>query len=466
MDEISNQLATYACARGRDTFTATSREAAVWHILDSIGCMIGGRNSVPASVAGRVARNESGSRGSRVFVHNYATTVGMAAFVNTVMMRYLDYNDTFIGRGGLHPSDILPALIAVADAEGCTGEELVDAMIVGYEILGAFSNAVTIRERGWDQGTFIVIATAAAIARLLRCDVNRTAEAVALAAIPNVATRQTRVGELSMWKGCATAAAARAGIFAAQLAAEGMTGPSQPFEGHHGICELVTGPLDLQLPAGQVSAVEAAHLKYYPSEYHSQAPLKVLQDIRSGFKVTDLNSIDISTYWVAYSEIGSEAAKWDPRTRETADHSLPYLAANMLLEGDIWLDSFEPEKFRDPATLALMQRIHISESKAFTELYPQELRSEIVIRLRSGDEITRVTDYPRGHFRNPMSSDEIVRKYERQAGEVFSGEHVKLVEEMILALDRPTRVSELVDLLAPHRSDPSQSNGRLREVSQ
>src|SRR5262249_25059544 len=150
-----------------------------------------------------------------------------------------------------------------------------------------------------------------------------------------------------MWKGCATAVAAKAGLFAAMLAREGMTGPSAAFEGRHGLWEQVTAPFTIGELGGRgvPFAIERTHFKFVATEYHAQAPIALALDLRTKVGVDEIESLEVRMYAMAHSEIGSEPAKWDPRTRETADHSLPYMLAVALREGRVTPASFEPDRY-------------------------------------------------------------------------------------------------------------------------
>src|SRR5690606_10796357 len=220
----------------------------------------------------------------------------------------------------------------------------------------AMADVVALRDRGWDQGVIVVLGSAAGAAKLLNLDLDRTGHALAMAVTANVPTRQTRAGELSMWKAAATAAAARAGVTAALLAAEGMTGPSAAFEGKDGIWERVTGRFELgpMGGGGRPFGVERTSLKFFPSEYHSQAPLWAALGLRQKVAIADIDAIHVHTYFAAWSEIGSEPQKWNPQTRETADHSMPYLLAVALLDGRVTPASFDAERMHDPAVKRLM----------------------------------------------------------------------------------------------------------------
>jgi 2-methylcitrate dehydratase len=216
-----------------------------------------------------------------------------------------------------------------------------------------------------------------------------------------------------MWKGCATAGAARNGIFAATLARRGMTGPPQPFEGSSGIWDQVTGPFELHFPVNDGEyVIEDVHTKIRPAEYNAQGPIDLALDVRQVVDLAAIESIAVETYHLAYHEIGMDAAKWDPRTRETADHSLPYLIAVALVDGVIDRQSCSPERVVDPALRPLMNTISIREREEFTARFPNEIVSRLVVRLRNGDEVVRETSYPTGHRRNPVSDSALDAKFD------------------------------------------------------
>src|SRR5207244_2663818 len=328
-----------------------------------------------------------------------ATTPEAAAFAGSVMIRFLDANDTYITRGSGHPSDMLGAILAAAEMQGASGKDFLLATVAGYEVFGALADRVALRDRGWDQGVFVAPASAAGAGLVLGLSVPEMADAIAIAVTANVATRQTRAGDLAMWKGCATAVAAKAGLFAAQLAKAGMTGPTAAFEGRHGMWEQVTGPFELgPLGGGEGSfAIERTNFKFVATEYHAQAPVALALDLRHKVGVAEIEAVDVRIYAMAHSEIGSEPAKWDPQTRETADHSLPYMLAVALTDGQVGPASFEPQRFLDPALRPLMNRIRVLEHPEFTHRFPQALVSEVEIRTATGDRFVERAEYRRGH---------------------------------------------------------------------
>ena len=413
MDATTKTLAGYVTALGYADFEARVRGEAKKRLIDTLGCAIGGYPSEPARIARSLAAATNGVPPARVLGSGQLTSMEMAAFANAVMVRFLDCNDTYIARGSGHPSDMLPALMAVADAQHATGRDFLVAMVAAYEVYGALADQVGLRDKGWDQGVFAVLGAAAGAGKLLRLSEPQMGDALAIAVSANVATRQTRAGELSMWKGCATAASARAGLFAALLALEGMTGPTAAFEGRHGVWEQVTGPFRLAPlgGGGRPFAIERSNLKFFPAEYHSQAPIWLALELRHKLAGAKIAAIDVQTYHTAWSEIGSEPDKWQPKTRETADHSLPYLLAAALTDGAISVETFSERRINDPALRELMGRIKIAENPEFTRRFPGEMVTEIALTTAAGERHVERASYPKGHVRNPMTDADIESKF-------------------------------------------------------
>lgn len=445
MDKTTETLARYVTSLRYEDLTPSAVHEAKRRIVDTFACAMGGYTSEPAGIARRLAGASTGTPSAHVLVDGRATSPEMAAFANATMIRYLDANDSYNAAGSGHPSDMFSALLAAAEVAGASGRELLLTTVAGYEVFGALADQVPIRERGWDQGAFIAPAAAAAAGKLLGLSFERMADAIAIAVTANVPTRQTRAGELAMWKGVATAHAAKAGLFAAQLAQAGMTGPTAAFEGRHGVFEQVTGRFQLG-PLGNPYAIERVNLKFYPSEYHSQAPLAMAFAIREKVSAAEIEALNIQTYGVAYSEIGSEPAKWDPRTRETADHSLPYLLAVALTDGRITPASFEPERYLDPALRPLMNRIKIAENKEFTGRFPAEFMSEIEVVTKSGKRWVERATYPKGHTKNPMSDADIESKFREFSTGVLPPERGDAALQAIWRFEEAPSVTGIVDL--------------------
>ena len=275
-------------------------------------------------------------------------------------IRYLDCNDTYLSLEPAHPSDNWAAVMAAGELAGADGRAWIAAAAVAYEVQCRLCDAASIRARGWDHTTYGSISATLAAAKLLGLSHAQTVHALGIAGTTGTALRLTRAGELSMWKGCAFAFAARNGVFAALLAAGRHDRPRAALRGRHGL-----------LPAG-LRAVRAAQarrpaagdwmlpktsIKFVPAEYHSQSAIAAAFELRP--QIGDparIRSIEIATFRTAVEIIGQDPEKWRPKTRETADHSLPYCTAVALVDGRITADQFTPERLADPALLDLVAR--------------------------------------------------------------------------------------------------------------
>src|SRR5438105_4694542 len=241
---LANRLADYACRLRFEDLPAPVVHEAKRRFIDSLATAVGAMDADAYAIARRCAERARGEPGAGL-LGGGRSSAEWATFVNGVLIRYLDYNDTYLSLEPAHPSDNLAPVLAVGDMAQAGGRELITAAVLAYEIQCRLCDAASLRKHGWDHVTYGAISSALAACKLLRLDAGRATHAVGLAGVCNVALRQTRAGELSMWKGCAFANAARNGVFAAILAAEGMTGPAPIFEGDLGIIKLVTGPFEL-----------------------------------------------------------------------------------------------------------------------------------------------------------------------------------------------------------------------------
>ena len=415
MDATARFLSAYAASLDYRDLPPDTLHEARRRILDSVGCALGGFAAEPCRIARDLAPALEGQGAARILGTGKAATPDMAAFANTAMIRYLDCNDSFVSPGGGHPSDMLPAVLAAAEVAGASGREVITALVLAYEIYGQFAARFATREKGWDQGLFIGPASACAAGKVMGLPEAQLAHAMSMTAVSQAPLGQTRVGELSMWKGCATAMAVRNGVFAALLARGGLEGPPEPFEGRYGLFEQVTGELRLDgfgdAGAGVPFKLTDTSIKYFPVQIHTQAGAAMALELRDELDLDDIERIRIETYGVAVRNAAGEPEKWDPSTRETADHSLPYVVAVALTDGAVTPASFNEKRIRDPLLRPLMCKIEVSEDPDATRNYPAQQQARMEITLRSGRRLTRSADYPKGHSRNPLSDSELEQKF-------------------------------------------------------
>ena len=447
MDKSIRSLAGYAHAlRFEDLPDDVVREAKR-RVIDTIGCAIGGYDAEPSRIGRELATRYRGTPAARIFGCLQPSSVEHAAFANGAALRYLDFNDAYLTRSSGHPSDTLAAVFAVGEAMHASGKEVIAAAAAAYETFCNFTDILE-RERGWDQVLHGVVATAVASAKLLGLDEQRMGEAIALAIVPNLPLEQTRAGELSMWKGCAAANASRNGVFSALLAQLGMQGPPEAIDGRWGLSHAV-GPIEWAPFGGKGGAFRIARtmIKPYPAVIHAQSPASVAMTLRDEVRLDDISGIVIHTYWVANRYTDRASPLWHPGTRETADHSIPYVVAATLLDGAITDATFETERLRDPRVERLMAMMEVREDPQFSRAYPGRWACRIEIQTKGGLQHTGLVEHFKGHPDNPMTDAEIEEKFRILASPKLDRPSCDAILARCWALEIMPDVGELIDLL-------------------
>jgi 2-methylcitrate dehydratase len=431
---------------GFATLPDATRHDAVRRVLDTVGCGLVAFHH-PAVRAGRALALRAEERpGATLLGTAHRAPPEIAAFVNATAGRAMEGNDAYPGGGG-HPSDAILPLLGLAESLEADGEALLGAVWVAYQLHFALFRDLRLRDAGLDHVLYTAVATAGGAARLLGLDTATTRDALALALTPNLALHATRVGELSMWKGAAAGNAGRAGMFAARLAAAGMTGPERPMDGHHGLIELI-GPRE----AGPVFATpdpmraRAAH-KFLLSEYHAQGPMLAALELRPQLRIEDIADVEVFTYWFTWSEIGSGAEKWRPTTPEAADHSLPWMIAGVLVDGAFSDALFAPERLGDPRIHALMPCIRVTEDQALSAIFPRAYPCRVAITLRDGRVLRAEVPNPPGHPDNPMTDAQMGEKFLALASRVLPTDRAAAAISWLWALPAQRSLRPLLDLV-------------------
>ncbi len=447
---LAERLADYAVKlRYEDLPTHTVHEVKR-RFIDSFATAVGAMDSEAFAIAKRCALRVQSNPGASLLGGGRSSTE-WATFVNGLLIRYLDYNDTYLSKEPAHPSDNLAPVLAVGEAAGATGKDMITAAVLAYEIQCRLCDAASLRAHGWDHVTYGAISSAVAACKLLKLDTVKTTHAIGLAGVANTALRQTRSGELSMWKGCAFANAARNGVFAALLAADGMSGPAPIFEGDLGFMKLLTGPFELAPLGGdqQPFMINATYIKFWPAEYHSQSAIDAALHLRKDIKDMSLiQSIDIHTFDAAVDIIGKDPEKWRPKTRETADHSLPYCTAVALVDGEVTLKQFEPERFQDERLLGVVGKIKVHRDQELSSRYPRGIPNRITVTMTDGRKLVREVEFPRGHAHNPMTDSEVEEKFRTMAAPRYGKERADRILTACWELDKVQKAAELMSLFA------------------
>jgi 2-methylcitrate dehydratase len=445
MHTLAHRLAEYAAS-----LTFAQLPPAVVHevkrrVIDSLGCALGAWDAEPCAIARRVASRFAAGHGATLWGTDHRAPPDWAAFANGCLVRYLDFNDTYLSKEPAHPSDNIPALFGVAESVSASGRELITAIALAYEVQCRLCDTASLRTQGWDHVTYVTLSSALAAARLLQLGPERTRHAVNIAGVSAGSLRQSRAGELSHWKAATVAHAARRGVFAALLAAEGMTGPAPIFEGAMGLEKLVThAPLGgVVLPSDSFIIMQTS-IKFWPAEYHAQSAIDSALRLREQIgDPSAIESVLIESHDAAVDIIGSEPEKWRPQSRETADHSLPYLTAVALVDGEITSRQFRPERFTDPSLLDLVQRVKVERHADLSARYPQTVGNIVTVRLRDGRTFSMRVDYALGHASNPLSDSQLETKFCSLASAHFDPTRAAAVLQIAWNLDSLDDVSVL-----------------------
>ncbi|MDA4127106.1 MAG: MmgE/PrpD family protein [Thaumarchaeota archaeon] len=451
--ELAERLAQYALSveYGKlDQGTVTQMKA---RIIDAIGCAIGAFGENPVKIARKTVHSLRSDGSSTILGSTSGASPELATFVNGLMVRYFDFNDTYLSKEPAHPSDNLAPCLAVAEAEGSMGRDLIVATVVAYEIQCRLCDAADLRHRGWDHVNYGLVSSSLAASKLMRLSSREATHAVNIGLSGHIAMRQVRAGELSMWKGASFANAARNAVFAAMLARDGMTGPAPIFEGEMGFFKQVSGPFELNVEGfggrrGKFK-VNETYVKYWPAEYHAQSAIWAALDVRK--KVNDMRkaeSVLVETHEAGYAILGRGVEKWTPKTKESADHSLPFIVGSALLDGRIDNASYSEKKLSDPSKLRFIKKIRVVEDPGLTSMYPDRgMPNRVTVREPGGRITAAHVALPKGHPQNPMSKDDIEAKFLGLTRRYMSKKTAKDVLLRLWKLESVKDLSELLRLL-------------------
>jgi 2-methylcitrate dehydratase len=448
---LAERLAAYAHRLTYEEFDDATIDRVKTLLIDTIGCGVGAWDEKPVRICREIALSAAGP--ATVIGTDRRTTTELAAFANGAAFRYLDFNDTYVGRFSVHPSDNIAACLAVAEAERAGARELITAIVIAYEVNCRLVDALDISTRGWDPPVFGLPAVALAAGRLMKLNPDQMAHAVGIALNDHIPMAQTRVGALSDWKGLAAAEAGRNAVFAARLAQAGLTGPAPVFEGSSGFFAQVSGPAHVDVESfgrrGVQFRLHKCNLKPYPAVIYTQTAIVAgIEVAKEAGSLDRISSIEIATTRRGYQRTGSEPEKWSPKTRETADHSLPYITARAMFDGDITNESFAPQKIRDPAVLALMQKIKVAEDPALTARTGGAVPTRVTATLTDGRRISREVDHAPGFAQRPLSAAEVERKFRSNIGKRWSEKRTDGVLKALWALEQTKDLSLLMGKLS------------------
>lgn len=456
MELTSDLLAEYATEMRFDDLPPDVVEMTEDLVLDSLGCCFGAYSSSPSKILRRLYSGREpapGEGGGMVLCDGETLPIEYASLVNGTLIRYLDYNDCYIsGASVCHPSDHIPPLLAVAEAEGRTGEELIEAIVLAYEIQCRGVDTGAIWDEGFDYVTWGLYSTAAAAGKLMGLSEDQLADATGIAGTSSNGILASRLGEVSMWKGVAHPYAAQSGIQACQMARAGLTGPPAVVEGEGGFAEVIAdATVEFDALGGRDGAayrITETNIKPFACGYFMQSPIEAVRDVVDEHDIdpAEISEIVVRTFDQAVQVLAGPE-KWETGhlNRETADHSIPYTIGAVVVHGDVSPREFRPDRLNDGRIHELMGKVTVEADDDLTDYRrtnPGAIPSTVDVRA-GGEVYESRVDFPIGHSERPMTNEQLESKARAQAEPYLTDEEMHQLFETCRSLTELSDVSKL-----------------------
>ena len=444
------QLAAFVVRTRYEDLSEEARQQLKIRIIDALGCAIGALEGPPLNML-RVQLEDFGGKPLVTLIGGGKTAPDRAALYNSALVRYLDYNDSYIAKNETcHPSDNFGSVLASSEYAQKSGKEFLTALALAYQVQCRLSDVAPVRAKGFDHTTQGAYAVAAGVARALGLDQKGVANAVAMSGTAYNALRVTRTGSLSNWKGLAYPNTAFGATHAAFLAMRGMTGPLEVFEGNKGLMDAISGPFELDWAQENLEVVRRTSVKKYNAEFHAQSALEGILELRMAQQVRpeEIERVRIEIFDVAYHIIGGgeEGDKQQVRSKEEADHSLPYMVAVALLDGDVSPAQYAPERIVREDVQSLLRRVTIQPDETLSKHFPAEMPCRIQIILKDGRQLRNEKQDYEGFYTRPLSWEKAVAKFERLVAPSTDVAQRAAIAETVAHLETK-EVAQLTELL-------------------
>lgn len=414
MTEVQ-KLANFTSSRKFEDLSKEALRELKIRLLDSLGCAIGALEGAPVRrIKDQI--EDFGGNPISTLIGGTKTAPDRASFYNSALVRYLDYNDSYLAKGETcHPSDNIGSILAAGEYNDIDGKTFLTALGVAYQVHCRLSDVAPVRHKGFDHTVQGAYGCAAGTAYALGLSEEKTSNAIAIASTAYNALRVTRTGNLSNWKGLAFPSTGWTSTHSAFLAMRGVTGPEEVFEGNKGFKDSIAGEFDIDWSKEDLERVTKTIIKKYNAEIHSQSTLEGLIELKNEneFKAENIEKIVLNTFDVAYHIIGGgeEGGKKNIRTKEEADHSLPYMMAAAILDGNVLPAQYKQDRILRKDIQTLLQKVEVNEKKEYSDRFPDEEACDITIHFKDGKTLKKVkTDYEGFHSR-PASWDFICEKF-------------------------------------------------------
>ena len=449
MTQVQELASFVARVRFQDLSSQAAEQLKI-RVLDTVGVAIGALDAEPIDAI-RKLTTELGGQPLSTLIGNGKTAPDRAAFFNGALSRYLDFMDSYIAEGETcHPSDNLGAVLASAEMRNASGKDFLTALATAYQVQTRLSDVAPVRAKGFDHTTQGAYAAAAGVAKALNLSAEQIANAIAISGTANNALRVSRTGALSHWKGLAYPNTAMAATHAALLAAHGITGPAAVFEGNKGFMETIAGNFTIDWAKENLERVQLTILKKHNAEIHAQSAIDAALDIRAraGFSAQAVQEVRLKTFAVAHQIIGGgeEGDKRIVRTKEEADHSLPYMVAVALLDGEVQPRQYRPERIGAADVQNLLRKVTVTVDAALSKQFPRRLPADLEVELQDGKLFRAHRDDYHGFYTHPFDWTAAREKFNSVTENFTSVAQRDAISDTVATLD-DCPVSALTSLL-------------------
>ncbi len=455
---ISLRLAEWAHALKFEDVPAEVIVAAKRILLDSIACCLGGYHSHDSKVMRKVIDGLGGRPESTILGSSVKTNSYNAALMNAIQIRSMDYNDIYWKEDPSHPSDIIPAAIALGEREGKSGKDLLLAIVIAHEIemrMCEFAHP-GIRERGWHHATLTAFCSPLAAGKMLGLSAEQMMHAIAISGCRSFTPGAIAAGKLSMMKNTADPLSTHAGVLSALLAKEGYTGTIQIFEGKEGMYQVLGGNFETEVlfnGLGSDWRVPQIAFKAFPTEYLTQSPVTAALKLIKEENITWDQIEEVRVYTIHRAvDILADPTKYHPREKETADHSMPYCVGAAIMDRMVTPLQFLPGRIADQTLIDFIQRIKVFADDELEARFPKVQPSRVEFTLKNGAALSKSVDFAQGDPREPMTDQDLMDKFYGLTKPYISDAHRRKIAETIANLEKVSKVSRFVaELVMPGR---------------
>lgn len=449
---ITTAVAQFAAGLKLEDLSPNAVYQAKRFLLDSLGCALGGYRVHDVRIALEVLDETAGAGSSTIIGSGRRVDAVSASLANALMIRCLDYNDIYWKQDPSHPSDIFPAAMACCERAKSNGRELIVGLALGHEFEMRLCEAAFpgIRERGWHHATLTAFVSPIVAGRALHLSAEQIQHAIGISASRQCTLGAVTAGKLTMMKNTVDPLATQSGVLAALLAEKGYTGPEHVMDGKEGLTHCFGPHWKLSVLTdglGESWRITQCGMKFFPTEALTHAPISAVLEL---VKAHDLKPDEIAKVRIRSlaraADILADASKYDPRSKETADHSLPYVIAAAIVDRQVTPAQFEPAKIMDSQIRAQLRKVEVVADPEIEAVFPALQRVKVAITTTAGRTFEKQLDYPKGDARNPLTDAEIEEKFAALADPVMSKPAQEKLKDAVWKLERLDSVSELMQL--------------------